>query len=244
MLLPIYVKTNIAKVCVAYKDNTKEVATAATPVYIVDQIVSTSARNNEGEVGEKANVFVSKPGFGSDSVVSSSEGTFTGWGVGSVVKMLKNNYGDVKSTTDGSVLVWDVAASKMPAANEWINKPLVSINGTAYRTLVGVIESINPETGDVSFIPSTNFSSIDADPENPSKRENFTIKHTSESDCGFVVYDAAYIGEDPVYQITYEELEGTLTKYEDDPSNATEVLVHLTGPSSSLQPRLIYIIKR
>lgn len=232
-------KSNIAKVCVVYKDDTKETVTAATPLYVIDQITSTQTRNGEGEIGEKANVYVGKTSFGSDTVISANEGTFTSWGTGSVVKMLKNSYDDVKSEEDGSVVVWDVTTAKMPSANEWINKPYKSINGTAYRTLVGVVESFDPESGVIVFIPSTDFASIDAD----SERETFTINHSSESSCGYVVYDPTY-DSDPVYGITYEELEGDLVTYEDDPDNATEVLLYLTGSSSNLVPRLIYIINR
>jgi len=232
-------KSTIAKVCVVYKDKTLETVTAATPLTIIDDITSTGARNNEGEVGEKADVYVGKTSFSSGSVISADEGTFTGWGEGSVVKMLENSYGDVKSVADGSVLVWDVTSPKMPAATEWVNKAAKSHNGTSYRTLVGVVESFDPETGIIVFIPSTDFASIDAD----STRETFTINHSSEASCGYVVYDPEYEA-DPVYGITYEELEGNFVTYEDDPENATEVLLYLTGTSSNLVPRLIYIIHR
>jgi len=95
------------------------------------------------------------------------------------------------------------------------------------------------QTGIIVFIPSTDFASIDAD----STRETFTINHSSEASCGYVVYDPEYEA-DPVYGITYEELEGNFVTYEDDPENATEVLLYLTGTSSNLVPRLIYIIHR
>ncbi len=242
-------KSTIAKVCVVYKDKTTETVTVATPITIIDDIVSISTRNNEGEAGEKAEVFVGKTTFSKDTILSASEGTFSNWGEGSVVKVLKNSYGDVKSDAEGSVVVWDVTSSRMPSANEWVNKSAKSHNGTAYRILVGVVESFDPETGILVFIPSTDFDSIDADVDEEgnvvkTERETFTINHTSESSCGFVVYDSSYDDADPVYGITYEELAGSLVTYEDDPDNAKEVLIYLTGSQSSLTPKLIYVINR
>ncbi len=242
-------KSNIAQVCVVYKDKTTEAVTASTPLTIIDDIVSTSSRNNEGEAGEKAEVFLGKASFGKDTILSADEGTFTAWGEGTVVKTLKNSYGDVKSDSEGSVVVWDVTSPKMPSANEWINKAAKSHNGTAYRILVGVVESFDPETGVIVFIPSTNFASIDAavDEEGnviKSTRETFTINHTSETSCGFVTYDAAYADTDPVVGISYDQLAGSLVTYEDDPANAKEVLLYLTGSSSNLIPKLIYVIDR
>jgi len=232
-------KNNIAKVCVVYKDEKPETVTAATPLYIIDEITATLTRNKAGEIGEKADIYITQTTFESDTLTSAEEGTFTGWGEGNVIKMLENEYGDIKSEADGSIVIWDVTSPVMPEANEWINKSAKSINGTSYRTLVGVIEYFDPETGIIAIIPSTNFASINEE----SDRETFIINHSSEAYCGFVVYDPLF-DFDPVYSITYEELEGNITTYEDDPEKATEVLIHLSGTPHNLTPSLIYIINR
>lgn len=232
-------RTSIAKVCVVYKDDTEEVITPATPVYIIDRITSTETINNQGEVGQRADAYLASTSFRSEQVLSADQGTFQNMGQGNVVKMLENSYGDIKSEEEGSVVIWDVTSPTMPAESEWINAPAKSLNGTSYRTIVGVIESFDPETGIISFIPTTDISSINED----SKREVYTINHSSDASCGYVVYDPTY-ETDPVYNITYEELAGSFVSYEDDPENATEVLIHLSGSSANLIPRLIYVIKR
>ncbi len=247
------VKSNIAQVCVVYKDQTTETVTPATPLTIIREITGTSVRNNEGEVGERADVYLGKSSFGSDTIVSANEGTFTDWGEGTVVKTLKNSYGDVLSeaSVGGSEIVWDVTGSIKNAAknSNWINKKAESHNGTSYRIVVGVIESFDPETDTLVFIPTTDFDSIDTEIDDetgevvPTTRETYTINHSSEASCGFVVYDPSY-DVDPVYGITYEELAGSIVTYKDDPANAKEVLIYLTGSSTNLVPKLIYVINR
>ncbi|MDD4688155.1 MAG: S-layer homology domain-containing protein [Eubacteriales bacterium] len=235
-------RSNIAKVCIVYKDKTQETVTAATPLTIIDKVTSKQKKNNEGNVGEGADVYVAKTTFGSSTVVSADEGTFTGMGEGNIYKMLSNNYGDVIGDSEGSELVWDVTTPNMPSDNKWVNGRAESVNGVAYRTVVGVIESFDSEEGVIVFIPTTDIDSIDADGTTP--RETFTINVSSitDSSCGFLVYDSQY--EDSVYKITYDELAGNMVTYKDNPENATEVLIYLTGSSSNLTPKLIYAIHR
>lgn len=232
-------KSYISKVCVVYKDNTQEVVTAATPVYIIAK-PGNDKENNYGDIGQEASVFIGSTTFKSESVVSADQGAFSDMGQGNVVKLLENNYGDIKSVEEGSEIIWDVTTPTMPDANEWINAPAKSINGTSYRTVVGVVESFDLESGIISFIPSTDFDSIDES----SKRETFRINTSSSESCGFVVYDPNDDRQEYVYSIDYADLVDDLTTYEDDPENATEVLIHLTGSSTNLIPRLIYIINR
>lgn len=234
------VDASLAKAIVVYTANTLDQIDFGTPISIVTAMKSALNSNTQSSAAQFDAFQVSTSFLGLKSGIwANSTDALDDVQPGDVIKTVTDENGDVRSG-DGVVKVWDVNASETPSENEWVNKAPVRKGSYYYQTIVGYIDSVNSDKTRITIAKTADKANI-ADAE----RISFDISNIG----GYLIYNGGL--EKPVSpkdgstKLTFDDAYTVMQPYETNPDNPTEVLIQMVGGSStSLMPKLLYVIQR